>query len=200
MDPSLTIDVPSPEAFAHVRIILGIVLGLCISRLLSGSARFIQHPGKLKIYPVHMAWVALTLLSVAHFWWFEFALRTIPVWTFEKYLFVIFYVGLYFLQCTLLFPDSMEEYTGYRDYFMSRRKWFFGLLALTETVDLIDTYIKGVERFQLYGIEYLIQTGGFVFFAIIAMFTDNKRYHAIFVTVALIYEIAFTLRHFSTLN
>jgi hypothetical protein len=32
------------------------------------------------------------------------------------------------------------------------------------------------------------------------MFTDNRRYHAIFVSVALLYEIAFTLRHFATLS
>ncbi len=142
MDPALTTGVPPSEAFGHVRIIIGMILGLCVSRLLTGLARFIQHPGKQKIYPVHLAWVGFILLSVIHFWWFEFSLRTIPLWTFEKYLFVIFYAGLYFLLSTLLFPDSMEEYTGYRDYFISRRRWFFGILALVYVVDFIDTLLK----------------------------------------------------------
>ncbi|MFD1791312.1 hypothetical protein ACFSE0_06630 [Ochrobactrum teleogrylli] len=200
MDPSLTTGIPPAEAFGHVRIIIGIILGLCVSRLLTGFARFIQHPGKQIIYPVHLAWVAFVLLSVAHFWWFEFGLRTIPLWTFEKYLFVIFYAGLYFLQCTLLFPDSMEEYTGYRDYFMSRRKWFFGILASIHVVDVLDTLLKGVNHYQLYGIEYPIQTVCFILFSIIAMYTDSRRYHGIFVTFALLYQIIFTLRHFATLN
>ena len=200
MDPALTTGVPPAEAFTHVRIIIGIILGLCVSRLLTGFARFIQHPGKQKIYPVHLGWVAFILLSVIHFWWFEFSLRTIPLWTFEKYFFVIFYAGLYFLLCTLLFPDSMEEYTGYRDYFLSRRKWFFGILALVYVADVMDTLIKGMEHYNLYGIEYPIRVGALIAGSLIAMFTDNRRYHAIFVSVALLYEIAFTLRHFATLS
>jgi len=197
MDPSLTTGIPPAEAFGHVRIIIGMILGLCVSRLLTGVARFIQHPGKQRIYPVHMAWVAFVLLSVVHFWWFEFGLRIIPQWTFEKYLFVIFYAGLYFLQCTLLFPDSMEEYTGYRDYFLSRRKWFFGILALIHVVDVLDTLLKGVDHYHL---EYPIQTVCFIVFSVIAMFWDNRRYHAVFATLALLYQIVFTLRHFATLN
>lgn len=200
MDQALTTGVPPAEAFAHVRIIIGMILGLSVSRLLTGSARFVQHPGKQKIYPVHLAWVAFILLSVVHFWWFEFGLRNIPVWTFEKYLFVIFYSGLYFLLCTLLFPDSMEEYTGYRDYFLSRRKWFFGLLALSQVVDVIDTFIKGADRYKLYGLEYPVQTACFIIFSIIAMLWDNRRYHALFVSMALIYQITFMLRHFATLD
>ncbi len=31
MDPALTIGVPPAEAFTHVRIIIGIILGLCVS-------------------------------------------------------------------------------------------------------------------------------------------------------------------------
>lgn len=200
MDPLLKTGVPSAEAFTHVRIIIGIILGLCVSRLLTGFARFIQHPDKQKIYPVHMAWVAFILLSVIHFWWFEFNLRVIPLWTFEIYFFVIFYAGLYFLLCTLLFPDSLEGYTGYRDYFFSRRKWFFGILALVYVADIIDTLLKGFEHYQNYGVEYPIRVGALIVASLVAMFTDNRRYHAIFVTVALLYEIAFTLRHFATLS
>ena len=199
MNVALTTGVPPAEAFAHIRTIIGIILGLCISRLLTGFARFIQHPGKQKIYPVHLAWVGFVLLLVIHFWWFEFNLRTIPVWTFEKYLFVIFYAGLFFLLCTLLFPDSMEEYTGYQDYFLSRRKWFFGILALTYVVDILDTLLKGMDRFRLYGIEYPVQAVMFTILSLVAASTDNRRFHAVFVTLALVYEITFTLRHFATL-
>lgn len=200
MDPLLTTGVPPAEAFTHVRIIIGIILGLSVSRLLTGLARFIQHPGKQNIYPVHIAWVAFILLSVIHFWWFEFSLRTIHLWTFEIYFFVIFYAGLYFLLCTLLFPDSMGEYTGYRDYFISRRKWFFGILALLYVADIVDTLLKGMDHYNLYGFEYPVRIALLIAASIVAMFTDNRRYHAIFVTVALLYEIGFTLRHFATLS
>lgn len=190
----------SPDVFTHVRVIIGIVLGLSISRLLTGLARFVQHPSREAIYPVHIGWAAFLFLAVIHFWWFEFYLHSLPHWSFEIYLFLIFYASLYFLACTLLFPDTMSEYTGYQDYFMSRRKWFFGIVALIFTVDLVDTLIKGMDHYRSFGIEYPIRAALFVGGALLAIFISNRRFHAALVTVALVYEIAFILRQFSTLS
>lgn len=64
-----------------------------------------------------------------HFWWFEFGLKRIGVWTFEIYLFVISYAALFFFLGALLFPDRMDEYSGFAEYFHPRQKWFYGLLA-----------------------------------------------------------------------
>lgn len=200
MDHPIINHVPQAEAFTHVRIIIGIILGLCISRILTGVARLIQHPGKQKAYLIHLAWVGFLLLSVVHFWWLEFELRSIQIWTFEKYLFVLFYAGLYFLLCTLLFPDSIEEYSGYRDYFMSRRKWFFGLLVVLYAADIVDTLLKGWGHFELYGPEYPIQAALFMFFSLVGAMTSNIKFHTIFAIIALIYQITFALRHFATLN
>jgi hypothetical protein len=94
----------------------------------------------------------------------------------------------------------MEEYTGYRDYFISRRKWFFGILALVYVADFIDTLLKGADHYRVYGIEYPIQVACFILFSLIAVFWGNRRYHAVFAAVALVYQITFTLRHFATLS
>lgn len=190
----------SPDVYVHIRIIIGIVLGLSISRLLTGLARFVQHPSREQIYPVHLAWVFFVLVAVIHFWWFEFHLSTITHWTFEIYVFVIFYASLYFLLCTLLFPDRMEEYAGFRDYFLSRRMWFFGLLALVFAADVLDTAIKGMEHFRSYGIEYPIRSAILIALSLVAMFVRDRRFHAAFVTGALLYQISWVLRQFETLS
>ena len=67
---------------------------------------------------------------LVHFWWWEFGLFVIEDWTFGKYLFIILYAVTLFLLSALLFPDSMQDYRGYEDFFYARRAWFFGLLAL----------------------------------------------------------------------
>ncbi|PYE89276.1 hypothetical protein [Phyllobacterium leguminum] len=188
------------EIFIHIRIIIGIILGLAISRLLTGVARFVQHPSYEIIYPIHLAWVGFLLLAVVHFWWFEFYLHWISVWRFETYFFIIFYASLYFLATTLLFPDHMEEYTGYRDYFMSRRGWFFGIMALIFLVDIGDTLLKGRDHFHSFGIEYPIRTVILVGGSVVAMFTRNQRYHGAFVTLVLVYEIVFVVWHYAVLN
>ena len=68
----------SHDVFFHVRILIGVFLGLGLTRILSGIARWVQHPGKQRLYPVHLVWVAIILLSAIHFWWFEFG----QVWRF----------------------------------------------------------------------------------------------------------------------
>jgi hypothetical protein len=127
---SIDMDAAKPQAdlFVHLRIIIGVVTGLCITRLLTGLARFVQHPARQRLYLVHFGWVLFLLLAIVHFWWFEFGLSRIQRWTFEIYFFVICYAILFFFISTLLFPDGMEEFSGYADYFHARQRWFYGLL------------------------------------------------------------------------
>ncbi|RCS24991.1 hypothetical protein DUT91_05995 [Phyllobacterium salinisoli] len=188
------------EIFVHIRIIIGIILGLCISRLLTGLARFVQHPAYEIIYSVHLAWVAFMLLAIVHFWWFEFYLQWISVWHFGIYLYVIFYASLYFFASTLLFPDHMQEYSGYRDYFMSRRNWFFSIMILIYIADIGDTLLKGQDHFDAHGIEYPIRAAVFILACLVAMLTTSQRFHVIFVALAIIDEIVFIVRDYSTLG
>lgn len=176
---------PSPDIYVHVRIVMGMVLGLGISRLLTGTARFIQHPNHYRVYPVHLAWALFLILAIVHFWWFEFYLSRIGQWSFLLYLFVLFYAALFFLACTLLFPDHLEEYTGYRDYFMSRRAWFFGLMTAIVLVDMLDTYIKGIDHFHSLGPIYLVRAAVLVPGFVAAMFVSNERYHIALVICAI---------------
>jgi len=37
------------DQFVHIRIIIGIVTGLTVTRLLTGLARFVQHPSRDRI-------------------------------------------------------------------------------------------------------------------------------------------------------
>lgn len=50
------------------------------------------------------------------------------MWSLGLYLYVTIYAVILYFICSLLFPSDMGDYTGYRDYFLSRRRWFFGLL------------------------------------------------------------------------
>lgn len=187
------------DVFPHLRIVMGMVIGLGVTRLLSGVARIIQHPKAYKLYPVHLAWVASLLLMLVHFWWWEFGLYQIVDWTFGKYLFIIGYAVTLYLLCAFLFPDSMLDYRSYEDYFFSRRSWFFGLLAATYLLDVVDTLLKGEAHFARFGHEYLIRTPLFVLLCCIAIFTTNRRFHLAFVAFALIYQAWWILRLFDTI-
>jgi hypothetical protein len=133
----------SPELFTHVRIIMGLVVGLGITRLLVGIASFVQHPGRDRVSLLHGLWVGSILLELVLFWWWEFALSRFTAWSFGVFLFLIAYSVVLFLLAALLFPDNIAEYAGYEDYFIKRRRWFFGLLASGFVLDVVDSVIKG---------------------------------------------------------
>jgi hypothetical protein len=92
----------------HVRIVIG--TGLTVTRLLTGLARYVQHPVRDRIYLAQLAWTFFLLLAIVHFWWFEFGLQCIGIGAFEVYRLVICYAALFFFLGALLFPDRMEIY------------------------------------------------------------------------------------------
>jgi hypothetical protein len=186
-----------PDLWIHVRIIVGMVLGLSLARLVNGLTRFVQHPGRDRMDPVHFGWTVFMLSAIVHFWWYEFGLANITAWTFELYFFVLLYASLFVAVASLLFPDKMDEYDGFGDYFQSRRKWFYGLLTVVFLVDFVDTAFKGREHFQSLGVEYPIRQTLLAAGAIVAVLWGNKRYQAVFVAVALIDQVIWIARMFN---
>jgi hypothetical protein len=196
--PALALDMNTPHAaldiFLHVRIMVGMIVGLSVARLLTGMARFIQHPKRQQVYPVHLGWAFAILLSVIHFWWWEFRLEDVPNWSFEEYACLLLYTILFFLLSTLLFPDNLEEYKGFRDYFISRKGWFFALLALTFLVDVWDTLLKGKEYAASLGVEYTVRAIAYPLLCLLAIFIDNQRFQVAFVALSLLYQVSWILR------
>lgn len=188
------------EVFQHIRLVVGMVVGLGVARLLNGLARFVQHPKKMKVYLVHMGWAIALLLFLVHFWWWEFNLAGIEQWTFEAYLLVVCYAIVFFLMCSMLFPDSMDEYSGFEDYFISRRKWFFSLFALSFVIDVADTSLKGMTYFNGLGIEYPIRNITYIALCIAAMFIRSNRFQLAFVAASLIYQFSYIFRLYHTVH
>jgi hypothetical protein len=188
----------NPDLYPHVRVVISIIVGLCITTLLSGFARFVQHPRRERVSILHLGWAISLLLWIIHFWWWEFRLSMVPQWTFANYFFVILYAILFYFLCTLLFPSDLKDYSGYEDYFLSRRKWFFGFLAATFLADVIDTRLKGSVYLHSFGIEYPIRIIANLIICAIAMFTSDRRMQLTLLAVAFLYHIALIILVYST--
>lgn len=187
------------EYFGHVRTIVGMVLGLSLARMVNGLTRFVQHPGTIKVYPIHLGWVIFIFITIVHFWWYEFHLSRVSVWTFPLYGFLIFYTMVFAALTALLFPDQMADYKGFEDYFEQRKRWFFGLLALASLLDVADTLIKGTDYLQSLGTEYPIRQVAFVAMSIVATFITSKRAQLVLVFAAILYQISWIIRLYDIL-
>ena len=182
------------KLFEHLQLIVTMILTLAVGRILNGFARILAHPKKYELYKPHLLWGISMLLFLMNFWWWEFKLSAVKTWTFEMCFLVLLSSIVHFLLCALLFPDNMEDYKGYQDFFISRRKWFFGILAVSFLLDAADTALRGMEYFNSLGIEYPIYIVVYVALCVTGMFIKNHRFHLGFVTLSLIYNITYFIR------
>lgn len=188
------------EQFLHVRVVIGVILGLSIGKLLQGLANIAEHPEARRIWWVHLGWTLWALLSVVAYWWWEFGLGHIAVWTFGTYLFVFGYAACYFMLCALLFPSDMAEWTGYEAYFLARRRWFFGVMALTTVLDVVDSLIKGDAYFAALGLPYEASTAVLLAISAVGAWSADRRVHAGLVLAALASRLLFFFTFYDRLG
>jgi hypothetical protein len=129
-----------------------------------------------------------------HFWWWEYNLREVRIWTFTEYILIIIYILLYFTLCQLLYPSDVKDYSNsYKNYFFSRKKWIFLGLILIYIVDIIDTIVKGsayVEKLMpLYGIKMISH----ILLCIVLAFSKSKKsiWYAGMVIFFILFELYF---------
>lgn len=187
------------QVYLHIRVVLAIVLGLAITKLLNGIALLIERRNRWSM--IHVCWVLWALVSVVTFWWWEFRLSALPSWSFSSYIFVISYCSLYFVLSALIFPDDTSlNGGGYDDYLIERRFWFFGLIAVITLMDLVDTSLKGSERWEALGIAYPIKTAVMLAIAGLGMVLVKKRAHLVLALIALVYLTAYyTIQYFNVI-
>lgn len=187
-----------PSTFTYIRTVISIIVGLSIGRLLTGLARFVQHPGQQIVFPAHLVWTFFLLIYVIHFWWWEFHLGNIQ-WTFLIYCFVVLYASTIFFLCTLLYPDTMYEYKGFEDYFMSRRGWFFGIFIAILLLDIIDVLIKGQDYMMSLGYTYWIRQAFYAVGSLVAISDRRIGFQTTFAVIALASELVWAVALYNTL-
>lgn len=191
MDP-----IESTQLFPHIRVVLGTIIGLGVARLLMTVAGLIQHPQRVKPSVLHLLWTASMLTELVLFWWWEFDLFRLEYWSFGIVLFIVFYAITLFMLCALLSPDNISDYSGYEDFFLKRRHWFFGIFALTFVLDALDTAIKGPEHLERYLVFYYIQIPFGLLLCAIAWRSANRRVHLAIVGIHILYQ-AYLIARFS---
>ena len=166
------------EIFNYVMVLGSVVIGLAITHLLQGAARIVQHPRRYNAYWVHLVWAAYIFEYAALWWWYEFGFSGRPNWTFALYGFILLYSVTIYFTCAILFPSDLEGYEGFEDYLVSRRAWFFSFNIAIILLDVVDTGLKGLDRYQELGWHYI---GGAILFPLLyglAIVKPDRRYIA----------------------
>jgi hypothetical protein len=186
--------------FEYVVVLTGVVIGLALTHLMQGVAKIIESPGRVRIWWVHLAWVAYMFVSAVFWWWWEFRLRLITNWTFQLYAFVVIYAFFIYLICAILFPSNIAPYDGFKSYFMARRRWFFGMLIVWLAVDLLDTWMKGAAHFASLGIEYPIAQLGLALVCLVGLVSPRERVQVAVLLLVIVYQSSRIVRFFDVVG
>ena len=170
-----------------------LIIASASARLPQGLATLIEHPGRIRLWWVHLGWAAWAMLFVTGFWWAEFELSRVADWTVIKFLFLLLYSSLYFLVCTILFPVGPPDEAGFQHYFISQRYWFFGFIAGIALLDIGDTLLKGAAHLAALGAGYVIYIAGLIAIAAAGVICRSARGHALILMLALLLQIAWLI-------
>lgn len=184
--------------FDYVMILASIVIGLALAHLMQGVVSLVTT--KVRVWWVHLVWVAFMLLMSVGWWWWEYTLHELVRWTFDIYVFVLLYAFAIYLTSALLFPREFDGHASYETYFLAHRRWFFGLQIALSLIDLADSALKGPGHMRELGPEYLIASGGYVILAVVGIATPRKSIQASIALVYLLYQISWMARIFQTMQ
>lgn len=180
-----------------IRALAGIIFGLSLTQILKNIIKPLQHPAlKYRNYWVHSLWAVYLFLLQLQFWWWEFKIDPAHQWNFARYVYLIVYALLFFALSYLLYPDDISEYESYKEYFYSRKNWFFSLLAASYVLDVAETLQEGLVHLQRLGTEYMVRNCIHMLLCLLAMKIRNKRFHSILVILFILYELSWITRWF----
>ena len=107
---------------------------------------------------------------------------------------LFYYYVLSFVRIAI--PGGYERLQGLQEYYYSRKKWFFAVLALNFVLDVGDTMIKGEEYMRHLSIEYPIRNTVHILLCLVAMRVNNAVFHGVLVIGFIVYELTYILRLF----
>src|SRR5689334_2472800 len=188
------------EFFNYVMVLASVIVGLAVAHLLQGVARMVQEPERKKLYWVHLLWIVLMFHNALFWWWWEFGLSRLEQWTFELYLFVLYFAVLLYLICAILVPSGLGGYADYRAYYFARRRWLFGLLLTFSLLDFADSALKGWAHLQGLGWPYFASVAVRSVLMLVAFKSRSEKVHGVIVILFLLNLALLAFLNFHTMR
>ena len=173
--------------FEYLTVLISVVVGLSVTSFLTNVVRIIHVRGDVTISWVQLLWSIVILIWTIAFWWFTFVLAKQPQWTFPLFVFLLFYSTLLFFLMALLFPEGVPANHDYQAQFMQNRVWFFGVMLLFLSVDLIDYIVKHYKDVSIVGhLPYAAFVVPLIVLSLFALRTGNLVFHRVFAVYAVL--------------
>jgi hypothetical protein len=152
---------------ALMGVLSAVIIGLAVVKLLQGILWMIHGRGQIKVYWVHLVWVAIIIYGAnLHFWMIVRQRNVIGEVDFYGIADILWIPVLYYLLAGLLFPPPGERFStddhpvDLRDFYYKNHAWIFwtmlvsaltnaGMLRSIITLNFDDRFLTLVWAFML---------------------------------------------------
>lgn len=136
------------DQFEYIMVLVSIIVGLGVAHLLLGVGgvinRLADRRRPIKLSVAYLAWLAMLFVWMVLFWWWQFRFgEFVTHWTVGLYFFLVIYAVALFLLAAVMVPRSWDVVDDLEEYFLQRRYWFYALLFIANSLDIVDSYLKG---------------------------------------------------------
>jgi hypothetical protein len=169
------------DAFAHLSVLISIILGLAITQLLQGLRGIVLTRARVRLYWVPLLWAAIVLVICVQAWWAMFGLRGVTEWTFLAFAVVLLEVLAIYMQAAFILPDfAGDGNVDLRQHYFGHLRWFFGSAILTFAASLMKDVVLSGHLPELPNLTFHLVIGGF---AVLAALWANERFHKAYAIV-----------------
>ena len=178
--------------FEFVSVILAIVIGLGMTRILSGLASVLEHRATLRTDWISLMWAVAVLLWQIVYWLGtvnSYRERAAGFTVASFGLLLLAAVGLYFA-AALVLPSKIGPGTDLRQHYSAIRIPFFLAIMALPFLELGDSALNGFSNPVSREPAYLITQGVIIVGCLSALAIKDRRNHALIAVIALVFLTA----------
>lgn len=185
------------DEFNYLSVFISIILGLGLTQLLAGFARWLEQRGAFTAYAPSLCWAGVLLLMHVQTWWTLFELRRHADWTFAQFFLLLLQPVTLYLLATLALPGTSAPAVDLRTNYHAHRRWFFSLLIFLLVVSLLKDVVLTGSLPRPANLAFHALFGAM---ALAAVLTDRERYHQAFGVMASLGFVAYVAALFTRLQ
>lgn len=159
--------------FEFLSVFISIIIGFGLTRLLGGLGRAYHFRRTNKMDMVHVAWSIAVLFILILNWWVILLWRSIELWTFALFFWMIVWTSSMYVLALALYPPDVPKDVDYRQLFESNRTWFLSTWTLMCVFDMIVTYMREDGWPDTF---YITFVGHYALITAIGIFVRNRKY------------------------
>lgn len=174
--------------FEFVSVILAIVIGLGVTRILSGLASVLEHRKNLRSDWIVLSWAVGVLLWQILFWLGTVnSARARPSFTVADFGMLLLAAVALFFAASLVLPGQINSGTDLRQHYRNVRKPFFLVILALPLLELSDSAINGFQHPLSREPEYFITQGATILGCLLCLAKDSRRLHGLSAVVCVLW-------------